>query len=309
MSPALHRQVLIATLGTQPQIVTLAVDLLDRDVGEKVGEVYVIHTAAEGPVGEALDRLRAEFEHNIYSFAHRRCIFNAVPIVTLEGRAVSDIRSEPDARAAFQTIYRVVKQQKQAGRVIHLSIAGGRNSMVAYAVVTAQILFGPDDRLWHVISTGHFERLCREEGRMHRRSRTDAVLTLIPILYWSGVTPPVMAALAREDDPFRAIEAQREWGERQADVLRREFLMDKLTPALRRVVFDYVVHGGADRDIADRWRLSVRTISDQMGEVYARMRDFFDYDEAAGVGRETVMQQFAGFLERNSDLMTSPEGK
>jgi CRISPR-associated protein NE0113 (Cas_NE0113) len=53
--------ILVATVGTKPQVVTTALDLLLRD-GCSLGEVVVVHHAQEGsPVGAGLERLRAEF--------------------------------------------------------------------------------------------------------------------------------------------------------------------------------------------------------------------------------------------------------
>jgi CRISPR-associated protein Csx14 len=299
MSTSLYRQALVATLGTQPQVVTLALDLLEDDQGVVVDEVTVIHTEAQGRVGDALERLREQFRHNRYR--GRRCAFEPVLIVTADERPVRDIRSEEDARSTFRTIFRTVQGRKKEGRIVHLSIAGGRNSMGAYGVVTAQILFGKDDRLWHIVSTEEFER----SGKMHRRGPSDAVLTQIPVLYWSGVSPPVMAALAREDDPFRAIVAQQQWMERQTDVQREEFLTEVLTVAERRVVEDFVIRGGTDREIAARLARSLgrpysgRTVNTHLGHIYGKMEDFFGYSL---VNRGTVMQQFAGFFGRHPHL-------
>lgn len=296
-----RRQVLVATLGTQPQVVTLAVDLLEDDETIVVDEVYVIHTEDRDRIGEALKQLRAEFRHSRYR--GRRCLFKPVPILTPEDRPVRDIRSEEDARSTFRTIFRTVKERKKEGRIVHLSIAGGRNSMGAYGVVTAQILFGGEDKLWHIISRGNFER----SGALHRRTPADSALTAIPVLYWSGVSPPVMAALAREDDPFRAIEAQQQWMKHQADLQREEFLTRVLTPTEKHVVEDFVTHGGTDREIGARLtsllghNVSNRAVGTHLQHIYGKMQDFF-FDYSVPVNRGTVMQQFAGFFDRHPHL-------
>jgi hypothetical protein len=195
-----------------------------------------------------------------------------------------------------------VKERKREGQVVHLSIAGGRNSMGAYGVVTAQILFEKDDRLWHIISTEDLER----SGAMHRRGPFDAVLTEIPVLYWSGVTPPVAAALAREDDPFRAIEAQQQWIERQADQRRVEFLTEVLTPTERLVVEDFVTRSSTDREIGLRLtshlghNVSHRAVSTHLQHVYGKMQDSFPH--LGAVNRGTVMKQFAAVFDHYPHL-------
>jgi CRISPR-associated Csx14 family protein len=298
MSQGLYRQVLIATLGTQPQVVTLAVDLLAEDHGVSVDEVHVIHTAAKGHIGEALEQLRETFGHNRYD--GRRCLYHETPILGPNGQAVHDIRTEEDAQGAFNTIYHTVLEQKRAGRRVHLSIAGGRNSMVVYGASTAQMLFDPGDRLWHILSTADFERT----GLMHRRRRPDATLVPIPVLQWSAISP-VLTALVREQDPFRAIAAQEQLVKRQADRERERFLREALTAAEWRVLGDYVTHGGTDREIARRLAISHRTVSTHLHRIYGKMRAFFNYDPAV-VGRDTLMHQFAEFLSRHPHLRAPP---
>jgi CRISPR-associated Csx14 family protein len=293
-----RRTVLVSTLGTQPQVVTLAVDLLAEDEGIEVDEVHVVHTAAEGRVGDAVERLQAAFTGNRF-YRGRRCLCCLQLISTPDGRPVRDIRTEEDASSAFRTIYRVVLEQKRDGKRIHLSVAGGRNSMVVYGAATAQILFDADDRLWHIVSTAEFERT----GLMHRRSQFEAALAPIPVLRWSTISP-VLTALVREQDPFCAVEAQEELAQRQSDRQRAEFLTNELTPTEWRVVGDFVTRGGTDREIADRLDVSYRTIGTHLGRVYEKMHSFFGY--AVPVNRGTLMQQFTGLFERHPHLSAPP---
>ena len=293
-----RRQVLVATLGVQPQVVTLAVDLLAEDEGVFVDEVHVVHTAAERRVGEALERLQAEFGGGRV-YCGRRCLCCLHLISTPDGVPVRDIRTEEDARSAFRTIYRVVLEQKRAGRTVHLSVAGGRNSMVVYGAATAQILFDAGDRLWHIVSTADFEH----SRLMHRRRRLEAALAPIPVLRW-GTISPVLTALVREQDPFRAVVAQEQLAAQQSDRQREEFLTEELTAAEWRVAADFVTHGGTDREIAARLAVSPRTVGTHLGRVYDKMHAYFGY--AVPVNRGTLMQQFAGFLRRHPHLRTPP---
>jgi hypothetical protein len=58
---------LIATLGSEPQVVTAVLDLL-LDQGESVKIVTVIHTHAPGtPIAAALEKLRNEFNRKPYA--------------------------------------------------------------------------------------------------------------------------------------------------------------------------------------------------------------------------------------------------
>src|SRR5947207_13667866 len=61
-----HKHVLVATLGGQPQIVTLTLDLLLKR-GTPISEVIVVHPASSPRVQQSLDRLRAEFAGDRYA--------------------------------------------------------------------------------------------------------------------------------------------------------------------------------------------------------------------------------------------------
>jgi len=41
----------------------------------------------------------------------------------------------------MRTVYRVVLAEKRVGRIVRLSIAGGRKTMAAYGMIVAQLLF------------------------------------------------------------------------------------------------------------------------------------------------------------------------
>lgn len=288
----MSEEVLIATLGTRPQVVTLALDLLRAQERRTVTEVYVIHTAAEGLIGQALTRLREEFVGQRY----RRwpCAYHEVPIKGPDGRVVPDVRTRDEAASGFRTIFRTLLAQKEAGKRVHLSIAGGRNSLAVYGMASAQLLFDRNDRLWHILSTPEFER----SGAMHLQRPGDAILVRIPVLRWSFISP-VTTDIVQYKDPFAAIQRQEELMERQADEYRRDFLDNHLLPSERRVVVDYVLHGGSNKDIARRLNLSALTVSTHLNRVYEKMRYFFAYAYDAHVGRDTLMQQFSGFFERH----------
>jgi CRISPR-associated protein Csx14 len=73
---------------------------------------------------------------------------------------VSDVVTEEETATLMRTLYRVVLAEKRAGRVVHLSIAGGRKTMAAYGMAVAQTLFDDSDQVWHLHS---------KTGRPHER--------------------------------------------------------------------------------------------------------------------------------------------
>ncbi|MBN1814835.1 MAG: hypothetical protein JXA14_23550 [Anaerolineae bacterium] len=303
------RPVLVATLGTQPQVVTLAVDLLAEDEHVEVEDVYVIHTAPFDRIGEALDRLRQAFDGNRYR--GRRCTLNLVEIRTLEGRSVPDIRTTEDARAAFQAIFGTVRERKQARETVHLSIAGGRNSMVVYGAAAAHILFDSDDRLWHIISTEEFERRQDSAGYslMHRVYPYDAQLSLVPVISWSAWLNHAITMWT--EDPFQAFEMQQTLTEQQEDRERMDFL-ENLTDSEWRtlVAFAHTTQGGSNAQVAEVMHYAPRTVERYFQEIYGKMMDYLALKKEqapSAAKRSMLMRWFAGFFDRHPELREPPD--
>ncbi|MEX0806072.1 MAG: CRISPR-associated ring nuclease [Candidatus Binatia bacterium] len=179
----MSEQVLIATLGSEPQVVTLVLDQL-REKGNPIAEVIVVHTMGES-VQHSLMRLNDEF---------RRAGSPRYRAVTVEdkGWPVADIGTEDEVAALLRTLYRTVLAEKRAGRLVHMSIAGGRKPMAVYGMAVAQLLFDEDDRVWHLLSEGWKPG---DERVMHAKPGDAISLLPVPVLRWSSVSP-VMTELA-----------------------------------------------------------------------------------------------------------------
>jgi CRISPR-associated Csx14 family protein len=144
---------LIATLGTEPQVITSTLDLL---IGrnEPIDQVIVIHTSAQDTsLSSAVDELHREF-HSNPTLVDIPLSFH--PIRNAGGQLVADVVSLEEVESAFRTLYQTVLEMKKQNHRVHLSIAGGRKSMAVYGMVTAQMLFDEEDRLWHLHSSGDF---------------------------------------------------------------------------------------------------------------------------------------------------------
>jgi CRISPR-associated protein Csx14 len=179
---------LIATLGVNPQVVTISLDLL-REKGHQIDGVITIYTDNE-KVKEGLTRLNKELKR-MGTPSHR-----SVPILGPTG-PVSDFWAKADATALLQTLHREVKACKQAGHHIHLMIAGGRGIMGAYALVVAQLLFDEHDRAWYLFSDFWQQERNR---KMHKEPGDHAILVPVPVLRWTPMAI-VAADFALTDDP------------------------------------------------------------------------------------------------------------
>ncbi|MEA3376563.1 MAG: CRISPR-associated ring nuclease [Chloroflexota bacterium] len=275
-------QVLIATLGTEPQVVTLALDVL-RVKGYDISKLIVIHTTAEviQPALERLEQMLASDETLSYH------------TVAIEGKNgfITDIANEADTAAVLRTLYQLVLDEKRAGRLVHLSIAGGRKPMAIYGMVVAQLLFGEDDRVWHLLSEGWRPG---NERVMHKRPDDGVALVPIPVLRWGSVSP-VATELALREDPWEAIQAQREIKRNEDWRRKREFVERWLTPAEREVV-RLASHGLDNAAIAERLGKAEKTVANQLTGVYGKLHEWRGYRTDVPVSRAVLVAEFATYF-------------
>ena len=184
--------ILIATLGTEPQGVTWILDWLIEH-GYPIRELLVLHTQSD-VVKPALEKLDAEFElaKTYPALCYRR------EVIRDDSGPIRDLASEQDAWAFLRTIYRAIRRARQASRVVHLSLTGGRKTMAVYAMVAAQLLFSEHDRAWHMISDVHWSGT---EKRMHPSPSDRFQVVPVPVIRW-GDAATVQVLLSEIDDPF-----------------------------------------------------------------------------------------------------------
>ncbi|HXG41387.1 MAG TPA: CRISPR-associated ring nuclease [Dehalococcoidia bacterium] len=273
----------VATLGTEPQVVTIALDaLLAR--GYPIADVTVVHTQPSA-LGDSLHRLRAEEHH--YAQRTPPVRFRYVPV--RDGRHYpADIVCEEDAALLLRVLYREVVSLKRARRRVHLCIAGGRKVMAAYSMAVAQLLLDEDDCVWHLLSPPDLLR----SRQMH--APDGAVLVPVPVLRWS-LLPSTLSELLVWDDPYRAIQRQRQVREG----LRRRLLWGfwrELTAAERRVLAALVRHGGTNEELAQALGRSPKTVANQLQSVYDKYRAWTGLPEGRRV-RERLMADLLPYLD------------
>lgn len=278
----MDQHVLVATLGAEPQVVTLALDLL-RGKGYPIAEVVVVHTL--GPaVQPALTRLAREFARP------GACHYRAI-LVERDGWPVADFRVEADTAALLRTLYRTVLAEKRAGRVVHLSIAGGRKPMAVYGMVVAQLLFDEDDRVWHLLSEDWRPGDARV---MHVRPGDRVSLVPVPVLRWSAVSP-VLTELAVREDPWEAMQAQRSIRQQEDYYRQRQFIAHHLTRSERELV-RLACQGLDNATIARRLYKSEKTVANQLTKVYEKLRDWRGFRQDVAVSRAVLIAEFATYF-------------
>jgi len=312
---AIRPAAFVATLGTQPQVVTVALDLL-LDDRVPIEEVLVIHTAssrprlgtpppAKDPMAESLRALRREFPGRV-EYLHRgtnrhRCRFRLLQL-KVDGQPIDDIHSETEARAVFTALFNAVQELKKRRYVIHLSIAGGRKSMSVYGMATAQLLFDSRDRLYHLFSSPEFENL----GFMHPRGAEDAWLVPIPVLPISSVFPG-MVTLLTSPDPLTVLDSKLVLMDLEGRRDRQQF-MTRLTDAERRLVealMRPIVSEGrppTDRELARLLVVTPRTVTKRFCDIYAKLREHIDALPEERVDRTVLVYYLAPYFAEHPAL-------
>ncbi|MEW6448247.1 MAG: CRISPR-associated ring nuclease [Bacillota bacterium] len=276
-------EVLIATLGVEPQVVTITLDRLLAG-RRHVGEVTVIYTAGSG-VRKALAAIEAEFAKGVYPDVQLR----RAPVVSSRG-PVDDFCTEEDLYGLLRTLYSEIRRARQGGGAVHLCVSGGRKVMGIIGMVVAQLLFGPEDTVWHLLTEGWHPGAVR---RLHLSPAERVWLVPVPVLRWTEAGT-LLRTVAELNDPAEVV-AWHERLSRNAQIKRKgEFIRHWLSKAERDVV-RLACRGLDNAGIAKTLHKSEQTVANQLRSVYEKLREWLDYPEQ-NVDRNVLIAEFAPYF-------------
>jgi RNA polymerase sigma factor (sigma-70 family) len=288
--------VLIATLGSKPQLVTLALDCL-REMGEVPKSLRVIHASKARPeTRNALEKIVSDIQGS-----YPRLDYKPVELQD-RGGALGDITSPEEVQVAFRTLYAQVRATKLDEKKVHLLIAGGRRTLTVAGMATAQMLFDDEDRLWHLASHPDLEA----SGRLHAGAGEWCRLIPIPVIAW-GRLSPVFDALRSVDDPFEAARRLSNLRLREQWDQARIFVLSKLSPAEQNVVKLLVKDGLRQNEIADILCISARTVEQHLRSAYQKAEEHWDLEN---VVNQTQLVRLLGIYFTNEiqfEITGNPE--
>lgn len=233
------QNILIATLGAEAQVITLALDsLLGR--GVTIQYVEVVHTHPEQePIRSALIRLANEFQY----FSGYHTIQYRTHCLLLRGQALSDVANSEQIDAAFRQFYWLLHQHKEQGRSIQLCLAGGRKTMSLFAQAAAQWVLDEQDAIWHLISSPELIA----SRQMHSEDLSQIQLVPIPHAFPSP---------------------------NHKDSATQVFLT-QLPPAERELALLLLNEGLSNAQLAQRLHKSTSTIANQLSNLYRKLEEHY----------------------------------
>jgi len=279
------KTVLIATIGTRPEIIPLMLWKLSQ-LNYIIDEILLLHTHSE-PLNEAVQQLTYWFT----SEAHLKLYQKRYRIEPLLGQhgPIIDIRSQHEAEQAFEALFKKVQYYKLQNYEIHLFVSGGRKLLAAYGMIVAQMLFSEADRLWY--STPN-EQLF-ENRHIIPQAGDEFYLINIPIISALD-TPSLQHKLTQTDSALSALRTEKQLRQQERYRQVGVFLDDVLTKALREIVL-LMIEGLSNKEIAKKRSVQQNTVDKQIHKIYRKWEDFWELETAPHL-RTQIITEVARYI-------------
>ncbi|HHX87880.1 MAG TPA: CRISPR-associated protein Csx14 [Firmicutes bacterium] len=274
---------MLATLGVEPQVITITLDALLM-LKRPIKEVAVIYTD-HPEIKKALGVLIKEFKTEIYP----QISFRPVPVTNPQGN-IKDFQTEDDLHGLLRTLYTEIRQARFMKCPIHLCISGGRKVMGVIAMTVAQLLFGPDDQIWYLISEGWKPGAGRQ---LHVTANEQVRLVPVPVLRWQEAGT-LMQTVTELNDPQEVLAWYHRLTKKAEERRQGEFVKHWLTPAERQVT-QLACRGFDNASIAARLEKREQTVANQLRNVYEKLREWLNFPDYS-VDRNVLIARFAPYF-------------
>jgi CRISPR-associated protein Csx14 len=277
-----QQELMLATLGTEPQVITLTLDKL-LTAGHAVSETILVYT--EHPaIKDNIQILEKEFRQ-VYSGVTLRL----APVTNSKGY-VKDFLSEEDLCGLLRTLYIETRRARQAKYRVHMCISGGRKVMAVIAMSVAQLLFGPADQVWYLITEGWQPG---NERRLHATESDKILLLPVPILRWNEADT-LLRTVTELNDPQEVLVWYKRLTNKAEEKRKDEFIRHWLTPAEREVTH-LACLGFDNAAIAAKLAKQEQTVANQLRGVYEKLREWLAFPDYT-VDRSVLISRFAPYF-------------
>lgn len=265
--------VYLATLGTRPEAVTVAFDLLHARY--HFAEMVVLHTEPEqSGIADSLNALKAAFPREFPGVRARY-----VEITRRNGHPLLDIQDQETAKDYWKGVTDTLLDY-QRDYTLHLMIAGGRKAMSIYATLAAGLFFRPRDRVWTVLSPESM--LGGGHWRAPAGLRDQVQIVELPVFPVER-SEELQAMLGDLDGLLAA-----------RDNSRSEFLAH-LSPAEKLLVERTQQHRGAtSKQLGEMLNKSEKTVDNQFSGIFEKLTDYVDLPEGTRYRRQLLLEFLDG---------------
>jgi CRISPR-associated protein Csx14 len=293
-----YKHIMIATLGGQPQVITLTLDLLLRR-NYPINEIYVVHPRISDPrIQHAVGCLKNEFSEQRYAIDGRsiNCRLYLRPL-RQNDTEMDDITDEASANGTLDTIYHLVLELKQQQRIVHLSLTGGRRLMSLLAISAAQMNFTHLDHIWHIYSPREFRLRSNEGAIMHATPEDGVRLIEMPFVPWGAYFPHLP-----HSPHSSSTNAQQALSNQVAQMDKTEQahcsqVFNDLTPRQRDVLYTFS-QGMKRQQVADNLHITLKTVDSHKMQILAACRNAWNMPEDEPLDYTFLRDHFADYFDR-----------
>lgn len=290
VSPVPPSAVLVATLGGQPQVITLALDaLLDR--GYPIKELIVVHLSEQNPRYEAaLARLSNVFVNGRYREHTLR--YRPYPVL-LGNTPIRDIQAEAATDAVLNTFHQLLQQLKRQGLSVHLCISGGRRMLGLLGLAAALIHFDYADRIWHLYSTDDVRAQTHEGAMLHVPPNTPGVQLLpVPVRPWGYLFTALQTPAHADAQTVLAAQQSQINTDEHA---RCQSVYDRLTPRPRDVLRAFA-QGLNPQEVANKLAIELSTVRTYQTTIYQECQAVWNLPATTRMDYHWVRDAFRQFF-------------
>ena len=141
--------IIVATLGGQAQIITLALDRLQQRIGRMhLIQLYLLNPASNPRYQQALTTLRSTFDHGDYPGTLLKA-----HVLRRSSMAIDSIDGADAADSIHDSIHADLKAYKAQGANLHILPTGGPRLLGMLLLSAAQAICTRSDRCWHLASS------------------------------------------------------------------------------------------------------------------------------------------------------------
>ena len=278
---------LVATLGGQPQIITLALDAL-LSQGVPVTNVVVLYFASSSPrYQRSIEKVKSEFKNQQYGDYPIQLTWRPLKVAK---HPLQDIRNEADADAAWAVINQLLIDLKKQHHILHVCISGGRRILGLMTMSAAMLHFGHQDVLWHMYTPEDWLAEAKDGALMHIPADSGFTLIQVPMMPWGSYFPALRTLTMPSGHNGDVLDAPRkvlDYGEQA----RKTAVLNQLTKRQREVLYAFA-EGLDPNQVAQKLFISIKTVDSHKTIILAECRIAWNLPENTWLDYRFIAEKF-----------------